>query len=236
MDIHVLGVDGCRNGWLACRYEIRARSVTFHVYPDFAEILRSHHDAKYIAVDIPIGLGNDGLARRCDAEARRLLAGPRSSSVFPAPPRCLLEEADYVAACAKSRRLFGKGISKQSHAIYPKIAEVDRVMAPEIQDWVLEVHPEICFWGIARRAMCHSKKTSEGYDERRILLERALGCQFPDRPHWRLMTAARGAQPDDMLDAAVAALTAYRAILGNTERLPDRPDIDEAGLRMEIIY
>jgi len=210
--------------------------VSFGKSPSFSELLDRHRDAKYVAVDIPIGLWDDGRPRRCDVEARRPLAGPRSSSVFPAPPRCLLDEPSYTAACEQSRRMFGKGISKQAHAIYPKIAEVDRLMTPELQDWVLEVHPEICFWGITRRAMCHSKKTREGYEERRRLLGDGLGHEFPDRSLWRSVGVRTGAQPDDVLDAAVAALTGYRAALGKAERLPRQPDVDQVGLRMEIIY
>jgi predicted RNase H-like nuclease len=236
MGIYVLGIDGCRSGWLICRYEIPTQSVLFNVFPDFAGILGCHHDAKYVAVDIPIGLRNDGRARRCDVEARRFLAGPRSSSVFPAPSRCLLGEVSYAAACGRSRELFGQGISKQAHAIYSKIAELDRLVTPELQERVLEIHPEICFWGMAGRAMGHSKKPPDGYEERRRLLEGALGHRFPDRALWHSAGVRTGAEPDDLLDAAAAAVTAYRATLGKAERLPRQPEVDEAGLRMEINY
>lgn len=236
MDAYVLGVDGCRSGWLVCRYESKRRHASFTVCSNFGEILNNYRDAECVAVDIPIGLRADRHPRRCDVEARRLLAPLRTSSVFPAPPRCLLGEANYAAACERSRELFGKGISKQSHAIYPKIAEVDELMTPEIQKRVVEVHPEVCFWGVDNRAMSHGKKTPEGYEERRRLLEVALGHKFPQRALWRSAGISTSAEPDDLLDAAVAALTAFRATLGKAARLPDQPEIDEMGLRMEMNY
>ena len=117
---YVVGVDGCRSGWLICRYEFSARRVTFEVMPNFATLLECESRAQYIAIDIPIGLTDDGRARRCDVEARRFLAGPRASSVFPAPARCLLHEQSYPAACSRSRTLCGKAISKQAFAISRK--------------------------------------------------------------------------------------------------------------------
>jgi predicted RNase H-like nuclease len=84
--------------------------------------------------------------------------------------------------------------------------------------------------------MRHSKKTHEGYEERRELLNGALGVTLPSRSLWRSVGVPVGAGPDDVLDAAVAALTGRRAVAGSTERLPRQPDVDRVGLSMEIIY
>jgi predicted RNase H-like nuclease len=237
MDAYVLGIDGCRTGWLVCHYEVSTRQMNFRIFPNFEEILSSHESAKFIAVDIPIGLWDDGQHRCCDIEARRLLAPHRSSSVFPAPCRSLLGAGSYPNACAMSLCRFGKSVTMQSYAIYPKIAEVDRLMSPELQQRVFEVHPELCFWSFNRWPMLHRKKSREGYEERRLLLN-ACGFQLPEFSNWRdiALDELVGASRDDVLDAAVAARTAYRAYCGKSERLPCQPVVDEKGLRMEMIY
>jgi predicted RNase H-like nuclease len=72
----VLGVDGCRVGWIASQIEVGnpSRVVSTRVFPAFADILALPGDL--IAVDIPIGLNG---VRACDLEARRLLSPHRSS-------------------------------------------------------------------------------------------------------------------------------------------------------------
>ena len=104
-------------------------------------------------IDIPIGLPDSG-SRRCDIEARKMI-GERRSSVFPAPVRGLLGAATYEEAVARSRAIHGKSLSKQAFAILPKIEEVDRLMTPERQCHLVEVHPEACFTvlGVSRKTI-----------------------------------------------------------------------------------
>src|SRR4051795_3895495 len=86
MSEHVVGVDGCRGGWLVCRFNLAAETIDLlTVTTSFAQILEREKIACCIAVDIPIGLPEPGSARRCDVEARRILTRMRASSVFPAP-------------------------------------------------------------------------------------------------------------------------------------------------------
>jgi predicted RNase H-like nuclease len=231
---YVIGVDGCRSGWLVCRYQPSVGEITFSVHPTFAAILEREAQARVIAIDIPIGLTEDGQSRRCDLEARKMLTGPRASSVFPAPARSLLREENYAAACMRSRELRGKAVSRQAFAIFRKIAEVDEMLNSAVQERVLEVHPEVCFRHIARRPLEHGKKTREGYDERRNVLKMAVPCAIPARDEVRHL--GLGAQPDDLLDAAIAAVAADRVRRGAADRLPREPEFDARGLRMEMVY
>jgi predicted RNase H-like nuclease len=237
MGAYVLGVDGCRSGWIACHYDVSVRQASFRVFESFKELLSFNESAKLIAVDIPIGLWDDGRHRRCDVEARRFLAPHRSSSVFPAPSRSLLGARTHTDACEESERRFGKRVTLQSYAIYPKIAEVDHLMSPRLQQRVFEVHPELCFWSFKRQPMLCPKKSREGYEERRLLLN-ACGFELPESPNWRQVAQGElvGVARDDILDAAVAAQTACRAHCGMAEKLPRDPVIDAKGLRMEMIY
>lgn len=135
---------------------------------------------------------------------------------------------------ALSRSLNGKGTSKQAFGIYPKVAEVNRIVTPNLQDRVFEVHPEVSFWALAGQPMEHAKDTAEGYEERHALLAEAFGVPIWARAEARRV--ARPASPDDVLDATVAAWTAYRKAEGSAGRLPPAPSSDRRGLRMEIVY
>jgi predicted RNase H-like nuclease len=134
MSEHVVGVNGCRGGWLICRSDIATRAVDLlATAASFAQILEREKTASYIAVDSPIGLPEPGASRRCDVEARRLLIRVRGSSVFPASSRLFLGETNHADASAKSREICGKGIPAQAHAIFSKVADVDRLMTAEVQ-------------------------------------------------------------------------------------------------------
>lgn len=231
--MYVVGVDGCPGGWLAARYEPSSVELTYRVFSSFQQVLDSYPDAACIAVDIPIGL-SDGPPRICDVEARRAL-GPRRSSVFPAPQIRLIGISSYPEALVLSRTLYAKGISRQAFGIYPKIAEVNEIMTPGLQEQVIEVHPEVSFWALSGyQPMDHPKRTLEGFEERRKLLLTALGVSLPTRVE--AGRTVRGAGADDLLDATVAAWTARRFAEGRAGRIPSEPPTDAGGLRMEMIY
>jgi predicted RNase H-like nuclease len=230
----VAGVDGCSGGWLC----VRARVSTLEgrlalqdavVLPDFAALLRQTGDCAAVAVDIPIGLNADG-QREADAEARRRI-GPRRSSVFPAPPRPLLVESGYADANAASKAQFGRGLQKQAFNILPKIREADAAMTPELQERVVESHPEVCFWALGReRHLLHAKRTREGAEERLRLLEAVYG------PSAGLLAVPASAARDDLYDACVLVWTASRVAAGTAVHLPGEAQRDKRGLRMEIVY
>ena len=74
--------------------------MTLLALPDVAAVL-AVPDVEVVAIDMPIGLSDDG-ARACDVAARRLL-GRAGSSVFPTPVRAVLATDDYAEARAVSR-------------------------------------------------------------------------------------------------------------------------------------
>jgi predicted RNase H-like nuclease len=226
--IRFAGVDGCRDGWLVASVTQDLTQVVLDVYEDFASIVAS--DFGVIAIDIPIGLPDSG-ARLCDQQARQVI-GPRRSSVFPCPIRSTLEAPSYSEACSVGRRIDGRGLSQQAWAIAPKISEVDAHMSPELQDRIIEVHPEVCFWALnGEQPLQHHKKTADGIAMRRSLLA-ARGFDVT------LLNARppRGAAIDDVNDALAALLTAIEFQRGQAKRLPDSPTKDSRSLRMEMWY
>jgi predicted RNase H-like nuclease len=220
--MEALGIDVWRGRWLAAALGSRSRPG-FSVWSSLAECLAAHPEAAAVAVDIPIGLPDAG-RRRADTLASPAL-GPRRSSLFPCPPRAVLEVAGYHEALAIARARFGFGISRQSHALRERILEADGVNDPRM----FEGHPELSFARIAGEPLSRSKKSWDGQMSRRRLLG-GVGIEIPDR----LGGDAGAAPADDVLDAAVLAWTARRIALGEAVPLPDPPE--EIGGRKVAIW
>ena len=232
-----IGVDGCRAGWFYVRCE--AASLELGIAPTIGELVDRAPPGSRIYVDIPIGLREaSGEPRGCDVQARKLLGPSRSCSVFPAPIRPVLRESVYSKANEKSRSLCNKGISRQAFAIAPKIREVDELFAQDAaaRSMVREVHPELCFWGLAGgRAMAHRKKTEDGFKERLSMLRRFLP-ESPGLVDFALARHARKALArDDIVDALVALVTALGPESAR-RTVPDEPELDPRGLPMEMVY
>ena len=229
------GADGCRKGWLFVALGEGGRE--FGVVSSLEELVRRAAPDDPIFVDIPIGLPDAGdRGRRCDLEARRRLSPRRGSSVFPAPSRPAVYAGNYEEAQRKNREAVGKGLSKQTWAIGPKIREADELLRrrPELRGRLREAHPELCFFGLAGAPMVHSKKTRQGFRERLAVLELHL-------PRARDLVAAAflehggfDAGRDDVVDATVVALCALHA--GDCVSLPEATEVDGRGIPMEIVY
>jgi predicted RNase H-like nuclease len=232
----VVGVDGCRGGWIAVFRELNGRAIEVEIHEKLEDVLDSPRAPRIVAVDVPIGLPDvaEPGGRSADREARARL-GSRKSSVFSCPSRAALDASraggDFAAVCAASRAAspLRVGLSRQSCAILPKIIEVDDLIDPAQQNRVIEVHPELCFATAAGVPMKHSKKRRAGRLEREVVL---ANVGFPiaslDAP------SRRGAARDDLLDAAIACWTAERRARGHASVVPSNPPRDSRGLRMEI--
>lgn len=209
MRVVVAGVDGAPGGWV-----VALGDGTVDVVPAlddlFADVRAGAVAA--VAVDMPIGLPVSG-RRACDVAARRLL-GPRRSSVFPVPARRFLHARSFDEV---------SGLSIQAFNLLPRIAEVDGLVDPTLQDRVVESHPELAFARLAGAPLAEPKRTALGITRRAAL----LGVDDILRP--------RGARADDVLDALVLVRTARRIADGTAERLGDG-SVDERGLRMEIAW
>ena len=226
-----LGVDGCPAGWYVTR--TTGGPITGTVYAQFADILAASPPASIIAVDIPVGLTDQG-SRQCDILARRALGPKRGASVFPAPLRCVLGAVSHPEASALRRAVEGKGMSLQSFGITGKVQEVDIALHAhqDRQEGVYEVHPELCFTQLnGGQPMVFAKKTPAGRSERlRLLAE-----QFGDAPARLLdQRVRRDVGADDVLDALVALWSAVRIGRGEHTSLPTVPDRDARGRRMAI--
>lgn len=219
------GIDGCRVGWIAV---VKHGDVLeTRVVAGEDELAALFGECAVAAIDIPIGLSERG-PRACDRHARRFV-GNRGSSVFNAPLRAFLHLHDYAEVNRLSRELQDRGVSKQAFMIYPKVAQIDRVLQRhhELRGRVYEIHPEVSFtmWN-GGEPIAASKHTREGLAARRALATRHFG-ELPPVP--------RGAREDDLLDALAALWTAERIAAGRARELGDA-HADVTGLPMRIVY
>jgi len=235
-DRFLVGVDGCRAGWIA----VSGRGVAEHLetFAGFALLLAAFPPDAIIAVDMPIGLP-ERTARggRGPEQAVRPFLGQRQSSVFSIPSRAAVHAADYRAACAAALATSDppRSVSRQAFGLFARICEIDRLMSPDLESRVFEVHPELAFWRLnGERAMTLPKKVKgvvnpAGMAERRELLA-ARGipaAMLEGRP-------PRGAADDDRLDAAACFMIACRIAAGTARPFPDPPLATESGARMAI--
>lgn len=237
-EIRYIGIDGCKDGWF-CVSLADDNSWSYTVIADPRALLEYIGDAASVLIDIPIGLLDSGPGeRQCDKQARALLKHPRSSSVFPAPARQSLLVNDYQQALKINRMATGRGLSRQSWGIVPKIREIDNLLSsrPVLQGVIRECHPELCFWALNdESAMIYSKKTEQGKQERLAVL-----AQFFKPCHQLFRQAAgqflrRQVAHDDIIDAMVCAVTAKHGYHNYTS-LPSCPQRDINGLAMEIVF
>ena len=224
----VLGVDGCPGGWVGALLTADGE-VTWHLLADASAVARLSGDVGAVGIDIPIGLPEQG-SRPCDVEARSAL-GPRRSSVFAAPVRAVLTASSYDEACAVSREVSGRAISRQTWALVPRIRDVDTVLRARsrpAREQFVEVHPELSFREMAGRDL-PSKHGVAGIAAR---LE-ALLSHLPDVLRV-LADLPSGPRMDDALDALAVAWTMRRWCDGTARVRPADPPRDATGLSMRI--
>lgn len=228
-----VGIDGCRAGWVAA-FQLDGEPV-LAIVETLSELNPHLSHETTVMIDMPIGLLNDESSRQCDALARERLRPYRSSSIFGVPPRAVTRISDYPQANALSRELTGKGLSKQSFYLFPKIRELDDwLMNPARQGEWWECHPEVAFAQLnSGIALKESKKSEAGQAERISLL-----ADLPDVDAALERVSQnykrKDVLPDDCIDSLVCLLTAerdqHRRIV-----IPATPERDEWGLTMAIV-
>lgn len=217
----VLGVDGWRGRWVGALLD--GRRATLLDLPDVAAVL-AVPGVDVVAVDMPIGLSEDG-ARSCDAAARQRL-GRAGGSVFPAPLRQVLAAKDYPDACRLSVEASGKALSKQAWNLVPAIRSLDAALGNPPTGRVVEVHPELAFRAIDER-IGDPKATARGLAQRLAALSEVMDVDLLEAPP--LVPAV------DALDACAAAWSAQRIADGSAECVGDGRT-DSRGRPMRICW
>lgn len=245
-NVPVVGVDGCRKGWIAV-VRLPGKAPHIEVAGTFEALVQKHTKDAVFVVDMPIGLPEvqEAGGRAAERTARQALKR-RRSSVFPIPSRSAvyLEPGEFdsfdlrraararASAHALTTSNPPRGITFQAFSIFPKIREIDGLLRDDLTlcERVIESHPELAFQALnANREMVWPKKKAAGAIERKTVLElngfdRAFLDQVPPR----------GAAADDFLDACAMMLIAERHYRGETTSFPSPPGRDNHGIPVAI--
>ena len=220
----VLGVDGWRGRWVGALLD--GRTVGLVDLPDARAVL-AVLGVEVVAVDMPIGLADDG-PRACDVAARARL-GRAGSSVFPAPVRAVLGTDDYTEA----RRISvaatgGTSLSAQAFQLVRSIRSLDEALGDPPAGHVVEVHPELAFRALDR-AVTDPKGTARGLAQRLAALRPVMDVDAA------LLAAPPRVPAVDALDACAAAWSARRVADGAAECVGDGSR-DARGRPMRICW
>jgi predicted RNase H-like nuclease len=239
----VVGVDGCRAGWVAVAIDKEKDSWQVNVFPDIFSLWHKYgFVGLIILVDIPIGLKDEGDNERlCDITARKLLGYRRAASVFPVPCRPAVYAETYIQATRINYQLTHRRLSVQTWNIVPKIREVDMLLIDKgikAMHCIRETHPEICFWALASyQPMKYPKKERYGILERVNVLKKIYPYTEDIINHTMNTYKRYEVALDDIIDALAIAVTGMIGNSNNFVSIPEGcPEYDSKGLRMEIVY
>ena len=224
----VAGVTPCGPAWLVAPAKLQGTIFAPEepqLISPFSEVLDQRPSYSVIALNAPVGYLDIAAAggRTCDREARALLGPKRGSSIQSAPVRSSTNELEFLP----------DHLDAISMTLLPRYREVAADMAPFRQRTVYEVHSDMTFYELNdSQPLQYPKHTEKGIEERRELLE----VKFPAVT--RILSAEGelpGASLSHLLDVAAFVWTARRIFHRAAIRLPQDPEWDEQGLRMEIV-
>jgi predicted RNase H-like nuclease len=226
------GVVPCPVGWLVASAKLQGITIAPEdpqVFGTIRDVLDYKPAFQVVALSMPVGLLDSpvALGRQCDRDARRLLGSPRASAIVSTPARVALNATTYSEAADAN----GGRLSVVAWTHLKRMAEVDSEMAPYWQRTVFEVHPELSFFQLNDdHALRFSKRSVAGRHERETLLRaRIPGIERVLDTRLKRVSAAH------LIDAAACLWTARRIKSRAVNRVPEDPEWDSKGLRMEIV-
>jgi predicted RNase H-like nuclease len=228
----VAGVTPCATGWLVTSAKLQGVTLLpedAFVLKTLEEVIDYRPSFTVIALDMPIGLPDDPLPRgfrACDREARDLLGWPRRAGVDPVPSRKALGAGSFEDA-----QRVEPWISPVEYRRFKWIRETEEQIQPYRQRTVYSVNPELTMYLLnSDQPMRFAKHSPAGFDERLHLLNLRL-------PGIEAVVKGRtkGASRMNLLDAAAVLWTARRIAGKVVSRLPQDPEWDSTGLRMELV-
>lgn len=229
------GVVPCRGGWLVAGGKL----VGTGLFPEPVVVTKSLMDVidavpayTVVALAAPIGLPDKPRrrGRACEQEARTVLGWPRLGAILSAPA---LPVADKARTYEEAVRLNNGHLSPIVWGQMRRIREVREVVQSHTQRNVYEVHPELSFRQInGDESLIYGKRSPAGIKER----EEVLVARMQNVASRLDSNAPRGATRANMLDAFAALWTARRIAARSITRLPDSPEWNREGLRMELVF
>ena len=206
----LIGVDGTSSGWVASIGSSKRRCLSsINFFENLDELLTNYPDS-VVVIDMPIELNEKNYLRECDILAKRYLGKNFQSSIFIPPLKKVLKCNVYKEANSLSKKIAGKGLSKQSWHLKNKISEVQDLC--KFSDKIYEGHPECSFKMLKNRPLDAKKKSVKGIFERLNLLKKAGLDPLSTSLNLQNSYAIK---IDDVLDSMVLFITALRIVEGN---------------------
>ena len=205
----LIGVDGTSSGWVASIGSSKRRCLSsINFFENLDELLTNYPDS-VVVIDMPIELNEKNYLRECDILAKRYLGKNFQSSIFIPPLKKVLKCNVYKEANSLSKKIAGKGLSKQSWHLKSKISEVQQIS--KLSNKIYEGHPECSFKMLKKEALKAKKKSVSGIFERLDLLKK-VGLD-PLSVNLKLENNS-SIKIDDVLDSMVLFMTALRIVEG----------------------
>ena len=206
----LIGVDGTSSGWVTSIGSSQKKCLSSIKFFESLEELLSDYSDSVMVIDIPVQLNEKNYLRECDILAKRYLGKNFQSSIFIPPLKKVLKCNTYEEANSLSRKIAGKGLSKQSWHLKNKISEVQDLC--RLSNNIYEGHPECSFKMLKNGPLEAKKKSVKGIFERLDLLRR-VGLD-PLSTSLNLENNST-IKIDDILDSMVLFITALRIVEGN---------------------
>ncbi len=222
----LIGVDGTSSGWIASIGNSKNKILSSITFSENLGELLSYYPDSVVVIDIPIELNKKKYLRECDILAKKYLGKRFQSSIFIPPLKKVLKCTSYEEANKLSKKIAGKGLSKQSWYLKNKINEVQGLS--KLPNKIYEGHPECSFKMLRNETLKAKKKSVLGIFERLNLLKK-IGLD-PLSVSLKLENNST-IKMDDILDSMALFITALRIFEGNYLCLGQRtiPDDEDRG-------
>jgi predicted RNase H-like nuclease len=226
------GVVPCPGGWLVLPARLAGVTVIVEdpeVFATLIEVLEYKPKFEAGAIWAPVGFFDEPQEspyRPCDAEAREMIGWPRLVSVRPVPSRATLR-----AATRDQARELEPWLTNDDLRRFRWMKEAEQNFQPFHQRNWFAAHPDLSFYVLnGDRPVTSSPYQPEGVLERMNLIKGKL----PGVEDAVTKTPPAGAAQIHLLQAAGLLWTARRAAGRAINRLPQDPNWDNSGLRMEL--
>ena len=226
------GVVPCPGGWLVQPARLFTATIVPEepfVLPTITDVIDYRPTFLYLVIDAPIGLPDSpfGGFRQCDLDARDLLGWPRRLSI----PRVPSREALYATNMQKAQAA-EPWLTPLAYRRFRWLREVDTEIQAYHQRRIFSGNPDLSVLLVNEdRPASTSSFWSDGPAERLAL--------FQDRlPGLRALSMASpppGSSIRHVLNAAALLWTARRIAGRAITRLPQDPEWDDQGRRIEIV-
>lgn len=231
-DFLCIGVDGCRGGWIAA--VLNKGKLEIEKFYKIEDMIKKYTHFNELLIDMPIGFASSADEIRPDAAARKMISS-RSPAIFSAPGRDSVYAVSEEEQIKKNKESLGKGLSRQTMAIIPKMRELDVFLQTneEYKNVIKESHPEVCFARLNGSVVMSKKSKADGLEERLCILRQYL----PGFGKNIVLEKSKEfkCNKDDIIDAVCLAVTGRLSAVGKAESIPEEPLKDRTGLRMQMV-